>query len=463
MVFSTAGKETRTSHIKGVRAMHQTVGDMEPVQRLSHVQSSVEPYGDDPLIVKEAKGVYVVDTHDRRYLDAVSGYWVACLGYGDEELAGILASASRRLAYWHHCGTVHEPVLNYVEELSNHLAEPLRGKILFAATGSGAMENALRVACARDVQIGRKTIVGHLDRGYHGSTFLTQQLSSERWNDWPVSLRLASHQTVSLPTPQTAGEADETLNRLEASLRQEGSGPSIVVTEPILGVGGVLEPPREFFRALAELLRRHDVTWISDEISTGFGATGRLFAYEISGAIPDILVVGKKMSAGYFPITAAIVSAELSAAVLTDSFHYGYSFSGHPVGCEVARAVLKRIATEEMLTDIRAKGDILMACLREAVGDFLGPSSVRGRGLMVSVDLSSGAAAREACKQLRALGVYEIPEGRYLVYSPPYIITEEEIRWLARATGSALSSTASPRKTGSYQGWMLSESSSGSV
>lgn len=404
---------------------------------LANVQSSVEPYGDDPLIVAEAEGAYIIDTKGRRYLDAVSGYWVACLGHGDPELTELLSSASRRLSYWHHCGTVHEPALNYVSRLFDHLAEPLRGKVLFAATGSGSMENALRVACTRDVHVGRGTVLAHLDRGYHGSTFLTQQLSPSRWNDWPASLRLQPDQTMCFPTPQTEVEAAAVLSQIEHGLRR-GTGPSIFVTEPILGVGGVFEPPHDFFRGLRQLLSAYHVTWISDEISTGFGATGRLFAYANSGAIPDILVVGKKMSGGYFPITASIVGTRLAAEVLPDVFHHGYSFSGHPVGCEVASRVLTRIATDEMLHSIRRKGELLTKSLRETVDAILGPGSVRGRGMMVSVDLRSSKAAREAGGCLRKLGIYEITEGRYLVFCPPYITTEAEIEWLAEATGRAV-------------------------
>src|SRR5579884_2561948 len=401
----------------GIRARHTAHHSIPvDVDCINAIPSQLRTTARDALIIDRAEGVHVFDHTGKGYYDAMAGYWLACLGYGDAELIDVMTQAATRLSFWHQFDTSHTAGIEYVRELFTHLPRSLGGKVLFANTGSGAIENALRAACARVALDKRPAIIAHLDRSYHGSTFLAQQLSP--FNDWPDSLRLAPWQLMKLGSPSSVDAADQTLAGFEACLRGP-KPPTILITEPVQGVGGMIVPPSGFFEEIARLCRKHEVVWISDEISTGFGSTGKLFAFELDGALPDILVIGKKMAAGYFPMSAAIVSAELSEQTVSGrEFHYGYSTSGHPVGCAVATTVLQRIAAPEMLAHVSTLGEQL----RNALDHRLGP--VSGVGLMLTLDVRRSRTAAAVARKLRDLGVYELPEGRYLTFCPPFISSE---------------------------------------
>lgn len=403
-------------------------------QYLPYVHSHLRDFGPEPLVIDHGEGVYVFDTSGRRYLDAMSGYWLACLGYADEELLSVLNLAARRLSFWHQFGTTHVEVLEYVRDLLAHLPHALRGKILFANTGSGAMEIALRVACARGASK-KPAVIAHLDRSYHGSTFLTQQATP--WNDWPCSLRLMPHQVLRLPAPVTEGGASDALAVFERACN-ESRPPTILLTEPVQGVGGMAVPPGWFFEQIGALCRRYGVVWVSDEISTSFGSTGLLFAFERCSILPDIVVVGKKMAAGYFPMAAAIVSKALTDEVLAKYFHHGYSTSAHPVGCEAARVVLRRVSDPKTLRWIQERGQQLREGLLDLQRRHSVVRSVNGLGLMLSLELPKSSYANRVTWKLRELGVYELPEGKYLTFCPPFIIAPEQVDELISALDGAL-------------------------
>jgi 4-aminobutyrate--pyruvate transaminase len=410
--------------------------DVAARNSLEGLQSQLLDFGADPLIIDRGEGVHIFDTAGRRYLDAMSGYWTACLGYGDPELCSTLAEASNRLSCWHQFETANVPALRYVEDLWPRLPPDLRGKVLFADSGSGAVEIALRVACARVAQAGKAVRLAHLGRSYHGSTFLAQQLSDRRWNDWPSSLKLPAASTIDLPAPVGEAAATQALEEFDRACRGLAP-PNVLITEPVQGVGGMNVPPEGFFGRLGELCRRHGVVWISDEVSTGFGATGRLFAFEREPVLPDLVVVGKRMAAGYCRLSAVLVSRELTASVLRgQAFHHGYTLSAHPVACAVARAVLGRIVG--LLGEVRARGEQLRAGLEALRHKRTAIRGVNGRGLMLSAELASSAMATRVAHRLRKLGVYELPEGKYLTFCPPFVIQPRQIEELLGALDEAL-------------------------
>ncbi len=388
---------------------------------LAGLQSQLGTFGSDPLVVERAEGVYLYDPAGRRYLDVMSGYWLACLGYGDPILSNVLAQSSRRLSFWHQYGTAHVDALEYAERIFSLLPERLLGKILFANTGSGAMEIALRVACASVNRRGKIPRIAHLDRSYHGSTFLAQQLSPSLWNDWPSNLRLEPKYITQVNAPICPSSSLDVIQYIQINR------PSIVVTEPVQGVGGMFVPPDEFFVELRKVCDELGIIWISDEISTGFGATGRLFAFEHNGVHPDILVLGKKMAAGYFPMSAAVVGRAVSEEVLREDFHYGHSTSGHPIGCAIARSVLDRVAAPTLLANVCERSVQLVAGLTDLRSTYTWVGPVRGRGLMISLEVPNSAIAESIARGMRETGIYELPEGRFLTFCPPYIIDEGQI------------------------------------
>lgn len=395
----------------------------------------------DTMVIASADGCYVWDVHGSRYLDVMGGYWVAALGYADREILQTLTEASSTLSFWHNFETTHTFAIRYSEALMSRLPDELRGKLLFANTGSGAMENALRLASAWAQAQAQRLKVAYLDRAYHGSTFLTQQASP--WNDWPRSVHVEPQSFISIPTPHDSASCQRSLHILRATFSDLSCPINTIITEPVLGVGGMIVPPKEFFVGLRRLCNDFNVLWISDEISTGFGATGTLFAFEPWGVLPDVLVLGKKLAAGYFPMSCAVVSERVASSILmVGDFHHGYSTSAHPVGCAIASVVLQRFGSDELLHHAKERGIQLRSGL-EAIactGHDLG--AVNGLGLMLSLETRNSRQARLIADELRRRGIYELPEGKYLTFCPPLIISKEQIDFLLSELSGAIRSVS---------------------
>ena len=395
---------------------------------INYLQSQAEDFLPSPLIVSHAKGSYFYDVQGKGYLDAMSGYFTNCLGYSDPELCQVLFESSQRLSSWHQYDTTHVFAIDYVRELMAKVPEELRGKLLFSDSGSGAIEIALRVACAVLESGQRKARLVRLGRGYHGSTFLTQYLSDPRFNDWPSALKLFSEEPLTLKSPLNDSTAEKALTQFEEFCRSENP-PNLMVTEPIQWVGGGVFPPGAFFDQLGTLCRKYDVLWISDEISTGFGPTGKLFAFERQKTLPDIVVIGKRMAAGYARLSGVVVAKKISHRVLEGKhFHHGYTLSAHPVACAIARVVLRRVT--ELLPVVEERGNQLKKGLELLRGEFPSLKSIQGMGLSLSIELPDSKSAKYLTRFLLQKGVYQIPQGKYLVFSPPFIITQEQIEFI---------------------------------
>jgi adenosylmethionine-8-amino-7-oxononanoate aminotransferase len=412
----------------------------------------------NPPVAVEAHGSTIIDTEGRTYLDAAGGAIVVNVGHGRREIADAMAAQAGRLAYAHGSAFTSEPLERYAVAVGRHL--PMDDPAIYPVSGgSEAVETALKLA--RAVQIAR----GEPDRwtvlarwsSYHGNTLGALDLSGRRPLRRPYEGWLGRFGHVSAAYPYRAGEpganalgtAAELADELEQAIVEAGPGTVCAfVAEPIVGASlGAVEPPTGYWPAVAEVCRRHGVLLVADEVMTGFGRTGTWFGVDHWGVRPDLLVAAKGATSGYWPFGFVAASGEVHDTVRAGGgFTHGFTYSHQPVAAAVAGEVLRILEAESLVEASAAKGSRLRALLAERLGDHPAVGDIRGRGLMVGVELVRDRATRapypRSARLIEAV-VRTARERGLLLYSgsgnangvdgdivllgPPFVITDEEL------------------------------------
>jgi 4-aminobutyrate--pyruvate transaminase len=306
-------------------------------------------------VIVRGEGCYVWDDEGNRYLEAISGLWCASLGFSDDRL---ILAARRQLERLPFYGSfdhrTHDGALALADDLIA-VAPDGFAKVFFANSGSEATDTAIKLAwylaALRDEPL-RRTIVS-FDRGYHGSTVAAASASglSRMHDGFGLPLPGFAHVTTPDPRQPVDGEAPSAFARHAAQRfvdEIESIGPSSIaafIAEPVLGAGGLIFPPPDFFRLIEPYLRRHGILFVADEVITAFGRTGEMFATQTYGLEPQIITVSKGLASSYVPISAVLVHSEVAARVEEGArrwgkFSHGFTCSGHPVAAAVAREAL---------------------------------------------------------------------------------------------------------------------------
>ena len=423
----------------------------------------------DPPVAVEGHGSTILDADGREYLDASGGAIVVNVGHGRESVARVLGEQAARLSYAHGSAFTTGPVEEYARAVGRHL--PLDGPAIYPVSGgSEAIETALKLARAYHLARGEtdRWIVVARWGSYHGNTLGALDLSGRRPLRRPYEGWLGRFRHVSAAYPYRAGEPDAhalgDADELAAELDREfvAAGPGTVaafVAEPIVGATlGAVVPPEGYWPAIAEVCRRHGVLLIADEVMTGFGRTGRWFGFDHWGIRPDILVAAKGASSGYWPFGFVAAASEVYEAVMgATGFTHGFTYSHAPAGAAVAREVLRILEDEDLVAASAAKGDRLMALLRERIGDLPAVGEIRGRGLLVGVELVAdretrtpvARAARLTESVVRAarergvlvysgVGVANGVDGDTILLGPPFVVTDAELVRIADGLGEAI-------------------------
>ena len=427
----------------------------------------------DPPVAVRAEGVWVEDASGRRYLDAAGGAIVVGIGHGDPVVAAAIEEQSRRLAYVHGSAFTTEVIEAYAAELAEVVPVP-DPRVFPVSGGSEAVETALKLARSYHLARGepeRQVVVSrHLS--YHGNTRGALDVSGrprlrapyEPWLGHAVHVPAVAEYRCPAPG-HPAGCGAWHADQLDRAIRDIGPGRvAAFIAEPIGGATtGAAVPPDDYWPAVAEVCRRHGVLLIADEVMTGFGRTGAWFAVDHWGVAPDILVAAKGASSGYWPLGLCIASGEVHRTVMAGGgFVHGLTFSHHPVGAAVGRAVLQRIRELGLVEAAAARGPHLMAALAAALEGETMVGDIRGRGLLVAVELVADRATREpfppsdrvvervvAAARRRGLLVYSSKgcadgvAGDVVLLGPPLIITPAEIDLVADRLGSAVAAVGS--------------------
>ncbi len=373
--------------------------------------------GDAPnLLWHEARGANVLDVDGNRYLDLTAGFGVAAVGHRHPRVTAALRRQSARLVHGLGDAAGHEPRL----ELAGRLRELVAiddAQTYFAVSGADAVEIALKTAF---LATGRPAILA-FEPAYHGLTLGALALTSRPEFRRPFTPYLHPH-LRRLPFASDVSRIAAVLDRDDA--------PGCVLVEPIAGREGILVPPAGWLRELAALCRRRGVLLAADEIFTGLGRTGRLFACDEEGVVPDLLCCGKALGGG-LPIAAVLGRRELMAGWRTpgEALHTA-TFVAHPLACAAALATLEVLEEEDLPNRAAGLGRELRARLDGWVGRYAVVAACRGRGLAWGVELDSARTAAELSARARGRGVLLLaggPQGRVAQLVPPLTISERQL------------------------------------
>ena len=405
-----------------------------------------------PLPIVRGEGVYLYTEDGRRLLDGISSWWVNIHGHAHPRLNAALAAQVRQLEHVVFAGCTHPPAVELAERLLALLPSGLT-RMFYSDNGSTAVEVALKLACqywGNRGEPSRRSFVA-LHHAYHGDTVGAMSASEDSHFTRPFASMLFTVHRASAPycyrCPlglERSTCAIECLGDLERLLIGHGDTIAGVLVEPMLqGAGGMIVWPAEFLGGVRRLCDRHGVLMIADEVLTGFGRTGRMFACEHAGVTPDIICLSKALTGGYLPLGATATTEAVYDAFLSDdrtkTFFHGHSFTANPLACAVAVASLELFHETAALDRVRQLEGWLrqgLAPLRSSrwVGD------VRVIGGVGILELVSDKAARTSAGYLDAVGprlaaafldrgLLLRPLGNVLYFMPPYVVTESETAW----------------------------------
>lgn len=401
-----------------------------------HGFTQMSCYADhQPIVVERAEGRELIDTDGARYLDAISSLWVNTLGHRVPELDQAIRDQLDRVAHSTLLGNGSRIVVELAEALS--LVVPVREPhFLFASDGAAAVEQALKVAFQHWVNLGVSGRTRYLALGgaYHGDTVGSLSLGASGFGTEVFDpLRFP---VIRSPGYATAGWLGHMLQLLAA----HASTLAAVVIEPLVqGAGGIeVADPRDV-RTLADTCREHGVLLICDEVATGFGRTGTLFASEQCGIEPDLLCLGKGLTGGYLPMSATVAAGHVFDSFLgpdlsARTFSHGHSYGGNALAAAVALRHLQLVGEWDVLANVAARAAQLAELLTVGLPGFV---AVRQQGLMCGVDLRPPVPGlgwgRRVCAAAVRRGVLLRPLGDVVVLMPPLTITAAEIERIVDA------------------------------
>lgn len=430
-----------------------------------------------PPQVVAGQGIYLRDAQGRTYLDASGGAAVSCLGHGHPAVLAAMHEQIDRIAYAH--------TSFFTTEVAETLAARLIGNApagishaFFVSSGSEAMEATLKMARQYFLEIGQPQRRHFIARrqSYHGNTLGALAVGGNQWRREPFAPLLMPATHVSACYPYRERQGSETPEQYGQRLAQEleaailAQGPDTVIAFIAETVGGatagVLVPVPGYFKAVREVCDRYGVLLILDEVMCGMGRTGTLHACEQEGVVPDLLAIAKGLGGGYQPIGAVLAQGRIVDAVRDGSgfFQHGHTYVGHPVACAAALAVQEVIERDQLLPQVRARGDRLHALMRSAWEGHPHVGDIRGRGLFWGIELVQDRARKTpfaASRRLharvkqeafsRGLLVYPMGgtvdgrSGDHVVLAPPFISTEAELALIVERLSAAIDAAiASP-------------------
>lgn len=405
------------------------------------------------------EGIYLFDQHGKAYIDASGGAAVSCLGHGHPDVIQAIKQQLDTMAYAHSSFFTTQPA----EELADFLAEHAPGDLnytYFVSGGSEAVEAALKLARQYFVEIGQPERRHFIARrqSYHGNTLGALAIGGNAWRREPFLPLLMQANHVSPCYAYRDMRQDETeeqyaqrlANELEDKILELGAGNvAAFVAETVVGAtAGVLPPVATYLQRIRQVCDRYGVLLILDEVMSGMGRTGHLFACAQDGVVPDILTIAKGLGAGYQPIGAMMTTDRIYSTIVNGSgyFQHGHTYMGHATACAAALAVQRVIQRDNLLANVLQRGEQLRAELAHQVGSHPNVGDIRGRGLFVGVEFVGDkrskapldpAARTHAALKKKAMeygllmypsaGTVDGAQGDHVLLAPPFICTAADI------------------------------------
>lgn len=449
---------------KKMTANHQPIISQEDyVQRdIAHV---IHPFTDldlhgrvGPLVLQEGKGVYLYDVDGHKYLDAMAALWCTSLGYSESRLIEVAYAQMKKLPFYHIFNNKsHGPVVDLAEKLTQITPSSFKNgpmqKVFFANSGSEANDSAVKLVWYYNNAINRpkkKKIIARL-KAYHGTTIAAGSLTGlphvHAGFDLPIKNILHTDCPHYWRYGKDGESEEEFTHRLVKNLRNliEKEGPDTIaafIAEPVMGAGGVIVPPKNYFEEVQKVLRQYDILMIADEVITGFCRTGNLFGCETFNIQPDMITFAKGMSSAYQAISALLITGPMHEAIkeYSHQFHvfgHGFTNTAHPVSSAVALEAIKIYEERDLVGHVRNLGPYLQKRLRE-VSDHPIVGEVRGIGFLGGIELVANKKTKESFSPNNAVGPYLMQKAQdyglmlrslddVIIFCPPLIFTEAHI------------------------------------
>ena len=438
-------------------------------QHLLHPWGDLSTLGDDDSssVIVKGEGVYIYDAEGNRLLDGPAGMWCMQTGYGRREIADAVSQQIMTLSY----ATSFTVINNREVELAERIAAKTPGdlnRIYFTTGGSTAVDSALRLCqLASNIkgQPHRKHILTR-EKAYHGSTYLSASITGKERDKTAMDIMRNGIHFLSAPChfyhPEFATEAefcDFLVDELEQKILELGpENIMCFIAEPILASGGVIVPPTDYNYRCWQMVKKHEITYIADEVVTAFGRLGHWFSSEkVFGIVPDIIIFAKGVTSGYIPMGGYAVSESFLASFSGENaedclYSNGYTWGGSPVACAAALASWDIIEKEKLLDRVLEIGPYFQEQLRSLL-DIPLVGNVRGEGLMAAVEMTieghneedllekDYAIGEMVDQHCQTLGLLVRPFINICIISPPLIISREQVDELVSILRSGLELT----------------------
>ncbi|QBX99599.1 aminotransferase class III-fold pyridoxal phosphate-dependent enzyme [Rhodophyticola sp. CCM32] len=435
--------------------------------------------GDIPgRIISGAKGCHIIDRDGTRMLDAFAGLYCVNAGYGRTEIVEAIADQARELAYYHaYMGHGTEASVTLAKMVMDRVPDHM-SKVFFGQGGSDANETNVKLVWYYNNILGRpakKKIISRW-RAYHGSGLMSGSLTGLSLFHRKFDLPLDTVRHTTCPyyyRRDDLGQSEAQFTAqcaadLEDLIAAEGADTiAAFIAEPMLGTGGIVPPPAGYWDAITPILEKHDILLIADEVITGFGRLGHMFASPAYGLKPDIMTIAKGLTSAYAPLSGSIMSDKVWAVLEqgTDeygSLGHGWTYSAHPIGAAAGVANLKLIDSLGLVENAATVGLYLTTQMQAAMGDHPHVGEIRGEGMMTAVELIADRDSRRyfdpgqkitpqivAAMGRRGVIARAMPQGDIIGFAPPLCLTREEADIIVAATTEAVAEILGKNISGS--------------
>lgn len=426
----------------------------------------------DSVVIEGGEGAYLVDSEGNRYIDGVSSLWVNIHGHKVPEIDGAIETQLKKLGHSTLLGITNPPAAELAEKLIS-ICPPGMKKVFYSGDGASAVEVALKMVFQYWQHVGKpdKKKFVYLENGYHGDTLGAVSVGGiDVFHSAfkPLlfeSYRAPSYYCYRCPLGKTypdceIGCADE----LGKILSEHHKETAAVILEPyVQAAGGMIVAPEGYLKRVKDYCEEYDVLLIVDEVATGFGRTGKMFACEHENVTPDILVLGKGMTGGYLPLSATITTQKIYDAFLGNyedfkTFFHGHSYSGNPLSCAAALGNIKAFESYSTLENLPEKIEVFEDELMEFNSlDHVGEA--RNKGLIAGIELVKDRKTREpyppserigwkVCEKALEHGALIRPLGNVVVLMPPLGISKDDLRRLMRITYKSIQEVTDNQNNG---------------
>ena len=447
--------------------IHNSTAELDKAAHLHPYTNARKLEAEGPRVMAEGDGVYVRDEQGNEYIEGLAGLWSVAVGFGQQRLVDVAARQMARLPYYHvFAQKTHGPAARLADKLVDMTPDHLT-KVFFTNSGSEANDTVIKLIWFLNNALGRPEKKKFIARtgGYHGITVASGSLTGLPWNHAGFDLPAIPVRHVTTPHAYffaNAGESEDQFaqrlaDEIEATILEEG--PETVaafIGEPLIGAGGVLVPPAGYWEKVQAICKKHDILLIADEVITGFGRTGRMFACETYDITPDFMVLSKQLTSSYQPLAAIMMSDAVYQTIAAHSeklgtLGHGFTGTGHPVATAVGLENLAIIEEQNLVENAAAMGRVLRAELaRFADHPLVG--EIRGEGLIAAVQLVADKASRTRFDPEGKVGTFFFERAHdhgliirnikdAIAFCPPLIITADQVREMVTRFEATLNDT----------------------